>query len=258
MEIAQRLVKHIASYESAVVGLSGGVDSCVLAYAARKALGKDRVVAATGDSATLPSADREFVTDFCRSHDIVHVFIDTHEYENPNYRSNPKNRCFFCKEELYRSLWKVAREKYYNVVLDGTNLDDLKGHRPGYQALLDAGVKAPLVDLKFDKETVRSLARQWKLDVADKPQSACLASRIPTGTPIDVKALQEVDRAETLLRTLGFRQVRVRHHGPLARLELLKEDWSLCLEKQKEIVQTLKDVGFEQITLDLSGYSRGI
>ena len=258
MQQAESMIAYMRELQSVVLGLSGGVDSCVLAVAARKALPKEKVFAVTGDSNTLPDADRSRVAQFCAQHDISHAFVSTYEYDNPNYRMNPENRCFFCKEELYRRLKEFAGSHGFSAVLDGTNVSDLKGHRPGYDALMKAEVKAPFVDLGFDKENVRNLARFWNLEMAEKPQSACLASRIPTGTPIQLEALKSVDRAEEALRPLGFRQVRVRHHGELARLEIQMEDWNLCMEKRKEIVERLRAVGFKYIALDLAGYSRGI
>lgn len=258
MNQADALVDYIKTLGPSLVALSGGVDSCVLAVAARKALGREKMFAVTGDSATLPSADREYVTQFCEQQEIPHMFVGTYEYENPNYQKNPANRCFYCKEELYRRLWEVAREKKLGIILDGTNLSDLQGHRPGFQALQEAKITTPFVALEFDKAAVRFVARAWNLEVADKPQSACLASRVPTGTPIQLEALQEIDQAEKALRAFGFRQVRVRHHGKLARVELTTADWILCLKNHEAVVASLKEIGFQHVTLDLVGYSRGI
>lgn len=239
-----------------IVAFSGGVDSGVLAYLARSRLGKENMIALTGDSASVPASDRQFVADFCSRHDIPHQFIATAEYENPHYRANPDNRCFFCKEELYRRLKDYAAGSAFRHILDGTNPDDLKGHRPGYEALRRAEIKAPYVELGIDKCSIRSMARDFDLELADKPQAACLASRIPTGTPIDTAAMRTVDLAEGKLRALGMRNPRVRFHGKLARLQLTKEDWDLCLEKREGIQQALRPLGFQFITLDLQTYDR--
>ncbi|MDO8526842.1 MAG: ATP-dependent sacrificial sulfur transferase LarE [Deltaproteobacteria bacterium] len=256
MESLQNLEQFILGLGQVVVGLSGGVDSCLLAFVARKMVGRDNVLAVTGDSASVPSRDREFVVKFCEEHDIPHQFMLTYEHNNPNYQSNPSNRCFFCKEELYQRLNEIAHARGWKNVLDGTNVSDLSGHRPGFEALKKAGVIAPYVELGIDKNRVRNIAKHFNLEVADKAQSACLASRIPTGTPIDLEALQKVDRAENLLRDLGILNPRVRFHGDLARLELKPEEWENCFSKREIIRKELQTLGFKFVTLDLKAYER--
>jgi len=251
-----QLENYLQQLDRAIVAFSGGVDSALLAFLARKNLGAKNVLAITGDSATVPSEDRQFVQDFCIAHDIRHQFIQTYEYDNPNYRANPENRCFFCKEELYKRLKEFAVENGFQHILDGTNTTDLQGHRPGFEALKKAEIKTPYVALGIDKASIRRVAEFLKLEVAQKPQAACLASRVPTGTPIDVAALQKIDRAEKCLRDLGIKNPRVRFHGELARLQLKQEEWSFCLEKRKEIQETLQNLGFKFVTLDLKEYDR--
>lgn len=254
MEQIQKLENYIRSLESVIVAFSGGVDSALLAFLARKNLSKEKMIAITGDSATVPSRDREFVQSFCRQYDIPHQFILTYEYDNPHYRSNPENRCFFCKEELYQRLKGFATEKGFLHILDGTNTTDLKGHRPGYEALKRAEIKTPYIDLGIDKLAIRVIAESLQLSVASKPQGACLASRIPTGTPIDVAALEKIDRAENILRDLGIENPRVRFHGDLARLQLKKEEWDLCLEKKESVREAFQALGFSFVTLDMKEY----
>lgn len=256
MYTLSRLENYIRQLDRVIVAFSGGVDSALLAFLARKELGKSQMIAITGDSAGVPSRDREFVRDFCAEHDIPQKFLQTYEYDNPNYKSNPENRCFFCKEELYKRLKEYAVQFQYLHILDGTNATDLKGHRPGFEALKKAEIKAPYVELNIDKETIREMARVLNLEVAGKPQAACLASRVPTGTPIDMVALQKIDQAENFLRDLGIQQPRVRFHGDLARLQLKKEEWGLCLENKQRIREAFQTLGFQFITLDLKDYDR--
>lgn len=256
MEALLRLENFIRPLGKVVTGFSGGVDSALLAVVARRTLGRENAVAVTGDSASVPSQDRLFVQEFCRQQDIAHRFIQTVEYDDPNYRANPENRCYFCKEELYKRLREFAALFGAQHILDGTNTTDLKGHRPGFEALKKAEVLAPYVTLGLDKAAVRKMASHLNLEVATKPQGACLASRIPTGTPIDPNTLKKVDAAEILLRRLGLENPRVRFHGDLARLELKKEEWAFCLEKKWEIQNGLLELGFHFVALDLKPYER--
>lgn len=256
MDSLGALENYIRQLARVVVGFSGGVDSALLAFVARQTLGGSNMIAVTGDSSTVPSQDKNFVAAFCLEHDIPHQFVLTEEYENPNYRANPENRCYFCKEELYQKLQTVAARFETPHILDGTNITDLEGHRPGFEALKRAGVLAPYVDLKINKETIRNIAASLNLEVATKPQGACLASRIPTGTPIDLEALRKIDAAENALRRLGIKQPRVRFHGALARLELKEGEWDVCIQKKRAITEALAALGFSWVTLDLKPYAR--
>lgn len=236
-----------------LVAFSGGVDSALLAYVARQELGAANILAVTGDSATVPSEDRHFVTQFCERYEIPHQFIPTYEYDNPDYRANPHNRCFFCKEELYRQLKIVAEAQGWPHIIDGTNLSDLKGHRPGMLAVQQAGIQTPYVTLEMTKEDIRKGAALLQLEVATKPQSACLASRIPTGVPIDLNALSQVDAAENKLKSFGFAEVRVRHYQEVARIEVPGNQLALCLQQRENILKALQEIGFKHVTLDLKG-----
>lgn len=252
----EALENYIRTKKRVLVAYSGGVDSSLLAYVSRKVLGRGDVLAVTGDSASVPMRDREFVIDFCLEHDIPHRFIKTYEQEDPNYQKNPENRCFFCKSELYRRLQEEAIGFKTSVILDGTNATDLKGHRPGYEALKKASITAPFLDLNFEKGMIRKIAKDYGLTVAEKPQTACLASRVPTGIPIQLEILEKIDHAENILRDLGLQNPRVRFHENLARIELKEEEWALLIEKNNVIRNEFKIIGFDYITLDLKPYSR--
>ncbi|MDO8494374.1 MAG: ATP-dependent sacrificial sulfur transferase LarE [Deltaproteobacteria bacterium] len=254
--VLTRLETYISGLGQVMVALSGGVDSALLAFLARKTLPKEKVLAVTGDSASVPSRDRDSVQEFCRQHDIPHRFLPTYEMEDPNYLSNPENRCFFCKQELYRRLKQFAVEKGFTAILDGTQVDDLKGHRPGQKAIEQEGILTPYLTLEMNKAMIRELAAYFQLQVAKKPQAACLSSRIPTGTAIAETALRQIDTAENLLRDLGFVNPRVRFHGDLARLHLTAEDTQRCLTMREQVTASLKHLGFQHVTIDLQVYDR--
>jgi pyridinium-3,5-biscarboxylic acid mononucleotide sulfurtransferase len=239
-----------------LVAFSGGVDSGLLAYVAYKAIG-DRALAVTGVSASVGAGERQAAEAFCRAHGMPHTTIATDEFANPNYLANRGDRCFHCKEELFRALHDYAQRHQYDAIIEGTNIDDLQGHRPGHQAAEEAGVHTPYVALKIDKATIRAMAHQLHLDLADKPAMACLASRIPVGISVDPEVLARIDRAEAAMRGLGFRQVRVRHHGDLARIEVDPADLSRCIEQHDAIVTVMRNAGYTHVTVDLQGYRLG-
>lgn len=253
-----RLREVVRPLGSALVAFSGGLDSALVLRVATLELG-ERAVGLTAVGPALPEEER---LDAARVASVLgarHVFVDSQEIDDPDYASNPINRCFFCKSELYRITARTATELGLAHVVNGTNLDDLGDYRPGLDAAREHGVRSPLVEAGLDKEAVRAVARHLGMDVWDKPASACLASRIPYGTPVTRERLARIERFESDLRALGFRQVRVRHHEDLARVELGRAEMDAALAEpmRTKIVEAGKAVGYRFVTLDLAGYRMG-
>jgi uncharacterized protein len=234
------------------------VDSTYVAFIAARVLG-ERMLAVTADSPSLAARQREEAIAVARRFHIPHLLLRTEEFDDPHYRRNPPNRCYYCKRELYEKLTHLARERGYRAVCDGANLDDLGDFRPGRQAARDFGVRSPLIECRLTKADVRELSRRHGLPTWDKPASACLASRIPYGMEVTMEKLRTIERGEEILRALGFRIFRLRHHGPLARVELDREELGRALEPEtrERLVRELKALGFTFVTLDLEGYRTG-
>ncbi|MDZ8225443.1 MULTISPECIES: ATP-dependent sacrificial sulfur transferase LarE [unclassified Nostoc] len=244
--------------EQALIAYSGGVDSTLVAKIAYDALG-DRALAVTAVSPSLLPEELEDAKIQAAAIGIPHKIVQTHEMENPNYTSNPVNRCYFCKSELHDTLKPLALELGYPYVVDGVNADDLHDYRPGIQAAKERGARSPLAEVGLSKVEVRQLSQQLGLPWWDKPAQPCLSSRFPYGEEITVAKLQRVGRAEIFLRKLGWQNLRVRSEGDTARIELLPEqikEFVLTTDLQK-VVSVFQDFGFLYVTLDLEGYRSG-
>ena len=254
---AQRRVLETALEEcgSAVVALSGGVDSATLAALSHRALG-DRSLAVTGVSASLSAHQQRLVERVLQAHPMPHEWLATDELASGAYRQNGADRCFHCKNELYGRLRQLADRRGFAAVFDGTNADDTGDVRPGRRAAAQLGVRSPLLEAGIGKETVRALARELRLPVAEEPASACLASRVPRTVPISAGILGRVDAGEDVLRELGFSAFRVRHHGELARIELPPEQIARALSPDvgRTLAGRLGRLGYRRVAVDLRGY----
>jgi len=257
-EKQEKLKGRLRELGSAVVAFSGGADSAYLAWMAHQALG-ERALAVTALSPSFSAHDREQAETFARRENLRHEFVETHEFENPLYVMNQADRCYHCKTELFGVLAKVRAERGFGAVTYGMNADDRKDFRPGHRAASEFGVVAPLLDAGLTKAEIRELSRRAGLATWDRPASACLSSRVPYGMPVTVENLSRVEQAENALREFGFRQVRVRSHGELARIEIAPDELPRAL--QADMAETLaariRETGFTYVTLDLEGYRQG-
>jgi len=253
-----KLFEALAGLRSVIVAYSGGADSAYLAWAAHRVLG-DRAVAITADSASLPESHKRDAEEFAHACGFRHEYIETREFENPDYIKNGPDRCFHCKDELFTRLDQVARERGIEHVIYGVNADDLGDYRPGQKAAKLHQVKSPLADARLTKAEIRELSRLAGLQTWDRPASACLSSRIPYGTPVTIQNVKTVERGEEAIRALGFRQFRVRFHGEMVRIEIAPEELerAMSLEMSRKFTAIFKPLGFHYVTLDLEGYRQG-
>lgn len=252
------LLSRLSEAGSLIVALSGGADSAYLAWAAQRAL-DDRALSITALSPSFSAHDRAGVDQFVRAFQIQHEFVDTHEMENPAYRANAADRCFYCKDELFSVLDAIAQRRGFTATAYGVNADDTLDFRPGHRAAKEHRVLAPLLDAGLRKSEIRQLSQRAGLPTWDRPASACLASRVPYGTEVTPERLTMIERGEAALRELGFRQFRVRLHDQLARVEVAPEEMDRALSKETSaaISQALKRAGFTYVALDLEGYRQG-
>ncbi len=254
----ERLFEMLRGMRRVLVAFSGGADSAYLAWAAAQALGGN-ALAITADSASLPRSHKRDAEAFARQFAIPHEYIDTREFENPDYVRNDPNRCFHCKDELFTRMEQVARERGFEHIVYGVNVDDAGDYRPGQSAARQHGVCAPLADAGLTKAEIRELSRQAGLPTWDRPAAACLSSRIPYGTPVTIENVRTVEAGEEELKSLGFRQFRVRFHGEVARIEIAREEMerALNLEMAQRFTAIFKALGFRYVALDLEGYRQG-
>jgi len=255
----KKIKSLILEMDSALVAFSGGVDSTLVLALAHEVLGK-KALAVTAQSASMPDREMKACHQLAKEIGVKHLVVKTEEMSNPNYRANPANRCYHCKTELYSSLKKVAQQENILNILNGTNTDDLGDYRPGLDSAREQGVRSPLVEAQFSKQEVRELSRMMKLSIWNKPAMACLSSRIPYGQPVTPEKLAMIEQSEDLLLALGFTQVRVRHLGTLARIELDKNEMPRYQNDksiQKAVQEKFRSLGFNSVMLDPEGYRMG-
>jgi len=254
----ERLVSLLKQFEALIVAFSGGVDSTFLLAVAHETL-KKNLVALTAESPIHPARENQAAAVFAQNLGVQHIVLQSREMSRPDFIANTKDRCYICKKYLLEDLLKIAKDMGIENVAHGVNVDDLEDFRPGFAAAYEMGIKAPLVDAGLNKDDIRALSKQMNLKTWNKPPMACLATRIPYGTPITEKALNMVDQAELAILSLGFTSCRVRLHGNMARIEVDPVEIERVLEKgnRSAIIGKLRGIGFFYVALDMEGYQQG-
>lgn len=242
---------------SILVAFSGGVDSTLLLKAASEVLPRERLLAITAVSETYPPEELIFAKNIAKQLGVRYKIIKTYELRNKKFITNPKNRCYFCKKELFNKLRAVAKKYKLNFIVDGSNVSDLSDFRPGAKAKKELKIRSPLQEAGFTKSDIRKLSKKLGLPTWNKPALACLASRVPYGRVISGDLLNRINRAESFLRKLGLRKTRLRHHDSLCRIEVAKKDILKAILRRNLIVENLKNLGYNYVTLDLEGYRTG-
>jgi len=265
----EELITYIKKFDNVIVAFSGGIDSYFVLKAAADSLGNENVLAVTGDSPSLKESERGQTALLAKNIGVKHKVIFTEEMSDPNYYNNPQNRCFFCKDELYKKLDELKSETGSNALLDGTNYDDMSDYRPGYKASKDHGIISPLAELKFTKSEIRNTARSIGLEIWDKPSSPCLSSRIPYGQKVTMEKLSLIEKAEEVLKKFGFRDYRVRHFEipqngnetklKLAKIDVRQSEMHKFLDQNliDEINIKLRALGYDFVTFDMGGLKSG-
>ncbi|MEW6368343.1 MAG: ATP-dependent sacrificial sulfur transferase LarE [Acidobacteriota bacterium] len=254
----QRLEERLRALGSVLVAYSGGVDSSYLAYVARRVLG-DKMLAVTAVSPSLSEHQKQKAAEFAARFSIPHELVESAEFQREEYLANSPDRCYFCKQELFSILDRLARDRGYAAVAYGMNRDDTGDFRPGHRAATERGVASPLLDAQLGKDEIRRLSALHGLPTSDDPASPCLSSRIPFNQRIDLAKIRQVEKGEELLRSLGFLEMRIRHHGEIARIELRLEDLGRSLDGdiRRRISEGLHNIGFKYVTVDIDGFRTG-
>jgi uncharacterized protein len=248
----------LRSMDRVMVAYSGGTDSAYLAWAAGKVLG-DRALAITADSASIPESHKRDAEEFVKRFKLRHQYVDTHEFENPDYVKNDSSRCFHCKDELFTRLKEFGDKLGFENIVYGVNVDDTTDFRPGHRAAQEHGVRAPLLEARLTKQEIRELSKSEGLPTWDRPAAACLSSRIPYGTAVTRENVKLVESGEEALQQLGFSVYRVRYHGELVRIEIGKDELARALDPvmAARFTELFRALGFRYVTLDLEGYRQG-
>jgi uncharacterized protein len=251
------LVKYLKSLTKVIIAYSGGVDSTFLLYSAVSALGNKNVLAVIAVSETYTKDELKSALKFCKQNNIQYKIIKTNELNNPFFKKNPPERCYFCKKELFSKLLNIAKKQNIKYVADGTNKDDSNDFRPGEKAKKELGIISPLALYKFTKDNIRKLSKVFMLPTFNKPSQACLSSRFPYGTEITIKKIKQIEYSESYLKKLGLSTIRVRNHNPIARIECNLKDFKKIISNKSKVINYFKKFGFKYITLDLEGFRSG-